>query len=218
MQAPSPYSHSLLAEARIVSRFPFLWQNGLTVSMPTKRPVLHIRNLLVLGICAVALSALPATVCAQSASATPASTELEAILFVQSPQPDNGQGAIHLVWVPQPIQRLCLGKTAQQCSTIDYCVRTTNRDVSMCRNLGIPFSSLPSYPRDMRPRRQLSVTYLSIAPIKSLAMLQDFYHRAPRPSLERLSLDARVKARVRFTRAPEDDDFDVLEILGVAPF
>jgi hypothetical protein len=49
-------------------------------------------------------------------------------------------------------------------------------------------------------------------------MLQDFYHRAPRPSLERLSLDTRVKARVRFTRTPEDDDFDVLEILGVAPF
>lgn len=216
MQARS--SHSLLAEARIVSRFPFLWHNGLTISMPTKRPVLDIRNLLVLGICAVALSALPAMGCAQSASATPASAELEAILFVQSPQPDNGKGAIHLIWVPQPIQRLCLGKTAQQCSTIDYCVRTTNRDVSMCRNLGIPFSRLPSYPRDMRPRRQLSVIYRSIAPIKSFAMLRDFYQRAPRPSLERLSLDTRVKARVRFTRTPEDDDFDVLDILGVAPF
>jgi hypothetical protein len=103
--------------------------------------------------------------CGQSAGATPTSTELEAILFVQSPQPDNGTGAIHLVWVPQSIQRLCLGKTAQQCSNIDYCVRTTNRDVSMCRNLGIPFSRLPSYPRDMRPRRQLSVIYFSIAPI-----------------------------------------------------
>lgn len=216
MQTPSPYSH--LAEARIVSRFPFLWHNGLTVSMPTKRPVLHIRYLLVLGFCAVALSAFPAMGCAQSAGANPASTELEAILFVQSPQPDNGKGAIRLVWVPQPIQALCLGKTAQQCSTIDYCVRTTNRDVSMCRNLGIPFSRLPSYPRDMRPRRQLSVIYFSIAPIKSFAMLQDFYHRAPRPSLERLSLDSRVKARVRFTRTPEDDDFDVLEILALAPF
>ena len=31
-------------------------------------------------------------------------------------------------------------------------------------------------------------------------------------------LSARVKARVRFTRKPDDDDFDVLEILAVAPF
>jgi hypothetical protein len=88
----------------------------------------------------------------------------------------------------------------------------------MSRNLGIPLSRLPSYPHDMRPRRQLTVTYFPVAPIKSFAMLQDFYHRAPRPSLERLSLSTRFKARVRFTRLPEDDDFDVLEILAVAPF
>ncbi len=167
-------------------------------------------------LCAVVLAALAAMALAQSASATahPAAAELEAILFVQAPQPDNGQGAIHLVWIPQPIQRLCLGKTAQQCSTIDYCVRTTNRDVSMCWDLGIPLSRLPSYPHDMRPRRQLSVTYFPIAPIKSFATLQDFYHHA----LERLSLAARVKARVRFTRRTDDDDFDVLEILAVTPF
>jgi hypothetical protein len=191
-----------------------------TVYMPTKRPLVQIRNLLVLGFCAVALSALPSMAQAPSAGATdqPASAEFNAILFVQSPQPNNGKGAIHLVWIPQPIQRLCLGKTAQQCSTIDYCVRTTNRDVSMCQNLGIPLSRLPSYPHDMRPRRQLSVTYFPIAPIESFAILQDFYRRAPRPALERLSLSTRVKARVRFTRTPEDDDFDVLEILAVAPF
>ena len=187
--------------------------------MPTKRPLVHIRNRLVLGICAATvLAALPPRAPAQSGGATANSTELEAILFVQSPQPDNGKGAIHLIWLPQPIQRLCLGKTAQQCATIDYCVRTTNRDVSICRSLGFPLSSLPSYPDGMRPRRQLSVFYFPIAPIKSFAMLQGFYHRVPRPSLERLSLSTRVKARVRFTRTPEDDDFDVLEILAVAPF
>ena len=157
---------------------------------------------------------------AQSAGATahPESTELEAILFVQAPQPDNGKGAIHLVWVPQPIEQLCLGKTAQQCSAIDYCARTTNREASTCRSLGIPLSRLPSYPHDMRPRRQLSVIYFAAAPVKNLAMLEDFYHRSPRSSLERLSLSSRVKARVRFTRRPEDDDFEVLEILAVAPF
>jgi hypothetical protein len=152
------------------------------------------------------------------AKADPASGEVEAILFVQAPQPDNGKGGIHLVWVPQPIERLCLGKTAQQCSTIDYCVRTTNREASICRNLGIPLSPLPSYPYDMLPRRQLSVIYFPAADVKNLAMLQDFYRRAPRSSFERLSLSARVKARVRFARRADDDDFDVLEILAVAPF
>jgi hypothetical protein len=179
----------------------------------------HMSNLLVRGFCAVALFTLPAMAIAQSTGtmAHPASTELDAILFVQSPQPDDGKGAIRLVWTPEPLQRLCLGKTAQQCSTIDYCVRTTNPDVSMFRNLRIP--RLPAYPRDMRPRRQMSVYYFPVAPIENFAMLQDdFYHRAPRHSLQRLSLSARVKARVRFTRTAEDDDFNVLEILAVAPF
>lgn len=187
--------------------------------MPAKRPLLPVRNLLVLGLCAVALLVLPATARAQSAGATaqPASTELDAILFVQSLQTKNGQDAIHLVWIPQPIQRLCLGKTAQQCANMDYCVRTTNRDVSTCRNLGIPLSSLPSYPHDMLPRRQLSVVLMALTP-NTFPVLQDFYHRAPRASLERLSLTTRVKARVRFTRTPDDDAFDVLEILTVAPF
>jgi hypothetical protein len=174
------------------------------MSVLAKRPLLRIRNLLVPGLCALALSVRPSVARDQSAGATahPASTELEAILFVQSPQPDNGKGAIHLVWVPQPIEQLLLGKTAQQCSAIDSCVRTTN--ASTCRNLGIPLSRLPSYPDDMRPRRQLSVIYFAATPVKNLAMLQDFYHRAPRSSLERLSLSVRVKARVRFTRRPEE--------------
>ncbi len=187
--------------------------------MPAKLQRLLIRHLLVLGHCAVALSALPTMARAQSAGATtqPASTEMEAILFVQSAQPNPDKNAIHLVWVPQPLQRLCLGKTAQQCANMDYCIRTTNRDVSMCRNLAVPLSRLPSYPPGMVPRRQLSVTFMRLTP-DHFTMLQDFYHRAPRASLERLSLSARVKARVRFTRKPDDDDFDVLEILAVAPF
>jgi len=177
------------------------------------------RNLFVLCLCAVAVLALPAMAHAQSAGATsgPPSTELEAILFVQSLPTKNGQEAIHLVWIPQPLQKLCLGKTAQKCADMDYCVRTTNRDVSMCRNLGIPLSRLPSYPPNMVPRRVLSVVLLRLTP-DHFATLQDFYHHAPRASLERLSLSARVKARVRFTRTPDDDGFEVLEILAVAPF
>ena len=46
----------------------------------------------------------------------------------------------------------------------------------------------------------------------------NLHHRAPRVSLQRPALSARVKAKVRLTRKPDDDDFDVLEILAVAPF
>ena len=160
------------------------------------------------------LFAAPQRCSAQSEHAQ--STEMEAILFVQAPATDDGKGAIHLVWVPQPLLTLCLGKTAQQCTDIDYCARTANRETPTCRNLG--GARLPVYPRGMRPRRLLSVLYYPAAPIGNFGALQDFYRDAPRAALERLSLRARVKARVRFTRTPDDDDFDVLEILAVAPF
>ena len=166
------------------------------------------------GFCLLA-SAISPIACAQSAAA--GSKEMEAILFVQSLPLKDGQQGIHLVWIPQPLQRLCLGKTAQQCADIDYCVRTTNRDVSMCRNLGIPMSQLPKYPTGMIPARQLSVTYMKLSP-DYFANLQEFFRRAPKASLQHLSMSARVKARVQFIRKADDDDFNVLEILAVPPF
>jgi hypothetical protein len=66
-----------------------------------------------------------------------ASTELDEVLFVQALPQDNGKGGIHVIWIPQPLQKICMGKTAQQCTNIDYCVRTSNRDDSRCKNLGI---------------------------------------------------------------------------------
>lgn len=186
--------------------------------MTEKTSRLWIRCLLIFGLSAAALST-PATMARAQSSGTTvqASTEMDAILFVQSLPTKNGQDGIHLVWIPQPLQRICLGKTAQQCADIDYCIRTTNRDVSMCRNLGIPLSRLPSYPPNMIPRRVLSVVLMRLTP-DYFANLQDFFRHASKASLEHLSLGARVKARVRFTRKPDDDDFDVLEILAVAPF
>ena len=85
---------------------------------------------------------------------------------------------------PSPSSDSASAKTAQQCSTIDYCVRTTNRDISMCRNLGIPLSRLPAYPHDMRPRRQLSVICFPIAPVKSFAIYRTSIaaHLGPRSS------------------------------------
>lgn len=169
----------------------------------------------ILSFCFVVLVALPTAARAQSANAT--SREMETILFVQSLHTKDGQDGIRLVWIPQPIERLCLGKTADQCSAMDFCIRTTTRSVKVCQNLAVPLSRLPSYPSDMVPRRQMSVTLFRLTP-DYFANLQEFYHHAPKASLEHLSLSARVKARVRFIRKPDDDDFDVLAIIAVAPF
>jgi hypothetical protein len=179
---------------------------------------LRSRNLLVLVFYVAGLFAFPSMALVQSgATAQSSSTQMDAILFVQSLKMKDGRDAIHLVWIPRPLQQLCLGKTSEQCANIDYCIRTTNRDVSMCRNLGIPLTHLPSYPPGMIPRRQLSVVLIHLSP-DHFANLQAFFHQAPKASLQHLSLSARVKARVRFTRKADDDDFDVAEILAVAPF
>jgi hypothetical protein len=121
--------------------------------------------------------------------------ELEASLFVQNPHVKGVKGGIHVLWIPQPIQKYCLGKTAEQCSAIDYCIRTTNRKISMCRNLSIDVTRLPSYPPGIRPRRLLSVVYFPVAPIKGFDNLLKFFERAPQGTLDRLSASARIKAR-----------------------
>lgn len=155
---------------------------------------------------------------AQSSDNT-GSVELEQFLFVQAPYwDDKTKGGIVVVWLPQPLQKYCLGKTARQCSTIDYCIRTTNRGSSTCANLGVNLARIPPYPAGTRPRRQLSVVYYPRAPIKGMDQLQKFYQSAPKASLQRLSMSSRIKARIRFTRKPDDDDFDLLEVLAVPPF
>jgi hypothetical protein len=111
-----------------------------------------------------------------------------------------------------------MGKTAQQCINIDYCVRTTNRDDSRCKNLGIGASRLPVYPHDMRPRRLVGVVYYPQAPIQGMEKLQGFYHSAPKSFFTHLSTGARIQARIRFTRSADDDDFDLLEVRSVSPF
>jgi hypothetical protein len=154
---------------------------------------------------------------AQSASDHPGSIELEQYLFVQAPERDNGQHGIVVIWLPAPLQRYCLGRTATQCSNIDYCIRTTNRESSQCRNIGVDLARIPKYPAGTRPSRMLSIQLFYLSPDR-FPQLQDFYKSAPRASLERISMSARVKARVRFTRKPDDDDFDLLDVVGVAPF
>ncbi len=142
------------------------------------------------------------------------SLELEPSLFVQLPGGKSSPGAVQLVWIPEPLEKYCLGKTHQQCASMDFCIRTTTKNVSMCRNLAVDLAHLPAYPPDMRPRRMLSVA-LYLARMKGWEELQDYVARAPKDRLEHFSPLARVKAKVTFTRTPEDDDFRVLEILSV---
>jgi hypothetical protein len=155
---------------------------------------------------------------AQAAFAQGDSTERDEILFVQAPEHDNGSGGIVVISIPEPLQRFCLGKTFTQCSSMDYCIRTTTKQVSMCRNLAVPLSRLPSYPPGMTPRRLMSLSFYKLTPGGPYAPLEDFYKSLPRSSLERISMGARIKARIRFTRTPEGDDFQLEQVLATAPF
>ena len=148
------------------------------------------------------------------------SVELEQMLFVQAPGPGGQKDGIVLVWLPEPLQKLCLGKTATRCATIDYCIRTTNRDVAECRDLGINLPRIRPYPPDTRPRRMISMTLFKIRELNGngYGLLQKYYNSAPPASLARLSMSARVKARIRFTRKADDDDWDLLQIIAVPPF
>ena len=98
---------------------------------------------------------------------------------------------------------------------MDFCIRTTSKNVSTCRNLAVDLAHLPAYPRDMRPRRVLSVVLYPPTRMKGWEELQDYVARAPKDRLDHFSELARIKAKVTFTRTPDDDGFRVLEILFV---
>ena len=138
-------------------------------------------------------------------------------LFVTTTEPPM-EGTIQVVWIPEPILKLCLGKTANQCAAMDFCIRTTTKNVSTCKNLPIPLARLPKYPPDMHPRRQLSITYSKIvpklSPVKGIDNLVNFFHSKPSDRFARLSMDNRIRARVSLTVKPNDDDFNVLEFFA----
>jgi hypothetical protein len=157
-------------------------------------------------------------VSAQSPAVQPDSVDIEQVLFVQTMPLKNGKTGIILLWIPQPIQKYCLGKTSQQCATMDFCLRTTTPSVAMCRNLGGALQHMPRYPRDMRPRRQLSIVFIPPSTIQGFEIVQNLVQSAPQSSLEHLSLSARIKARIHFSRSPDDDDFKLLEVLAAPPF
>jgi len=156
---------------------------------------------------------------ASALAAGPATSEREEFLFVLNPPPGpTFQGAIQVLWIPATVQPHCLGKTHDQCSAIDYCIRTTNRNVSQCRNLAVDVSRIPKYPAGSYPARVLSVTYFRAADtIKNFSKLLQYVDASPKSEFDRLSLKSRIKARIRVKRSADDDDFELLEVLAVPP-
>ena len=163
----------------------------------------------------VAATVLCAVAVAQTPRPGDSSLELEPSLFVQLPGGKSTPGAVQLVWIPEPLEKYCLGKTHEQCASMDFCIRTTTKNVSTCRNLAVDLAHLPTYPPDMRPRRMLSVALIPPTRMKGWEELQNYVARTAKDRLEHFSPLARIKAKVTFTRTPEDDDFRVLEILSV---
>ena len=146
------------------------------------------------------------------------STELETSLFVQLPGGKFNPGAVQLVWIPEPLIKYCLGKTHQQCASMDFCIRTTTKTVSMCRNLVVDLAHLPTYPADMSPRRMLSLAMIPPTIMKGWQELEAYMAHLPKEKLEYFSREVQVRAKVRFIRKPDDDDFRVVEILSVPTF
>ncbi len=143
------------------------------------------------------------------------SLELEPSLFVQLPGGKSTPGAVQLVWIPEPLEKYCFGRTHEQCASMDFCIRTTTKNVPTCWNLAVDLAHLPAYPPDMRPRRMLSIALIPPTRMKGWEELQNFVARTSKDRLEHFSPLARIKAKVTFTRTPEDADFRVLEILSV---
>ena len=158
------------------------------------------------------LFAIGLMACASIARAQ--TTELEETLFIQTPVTAGFKGIV-FVWIPQPIEKICLGKTVTDCASMDFCIRTTTKSVKMCQSLPVPLARLPQYPPNMRPARVISITLQFPATLPGVDSVRQFMDGAPKESLNRLSLSARVKAKIKFTRTPEDDTFWMEEALSI---
>jgi hypothetical protein len=68
----------------------------------------------------------------------------------------------------------------------------------------------------MYPRRVLTVTYFRGAiAIKGVGDLLEYFDGQPRSDFDRLSMKARISARISVKRSADDDDFELLEVLHV---
>jgi len=171
--------------------------------------------------CVLALSLIPqASLAAPAAQEGPA--EVETSLFFQDAHWKSPKGgpatpaAITVAWIPEPIQEHCLGKDLQECSTIDFCIRTTTKTVAMCKNLPANLRNLPRYPAGTTPPRVFSITFSNRAPnIPGFDNLRKYVDAAPSGSFDQLSMQARITARVRLTGTANNGNFALLEVVSV---
>jgi hypothetical protein len=164
----------------------------------------------------IGLVALAALAPAQSSNVQ-STVELQEFLYILNPHFKEHPDAIDLMWIPKTVESLCLGKPFEKCASIDYCCRTTNQDVSMCRNLKMDLSKLPKYPPDVRPKRVLSIAFYLGSLIKGWPALQTYYDSQPPGTFDRISKSQRIKARIKLIRSADDDQFELLEVLAVPP-
>ena len=151
---------------------------------------------------------------APAAGGQPDTTEMEQTLYLQAPDFPGGANSIVLVWLPEPLASTCLGRTMKECFNIDYCIRTTNPNGPQCKNLAVPRARLPKYPPGMQPHRAISIVLRAPGNNNGFDRLKEFYRRAPKESLERLSSDATIRARIRYNNSPSFEGFTLLEVLS----
>jgi hypothetical protein len=139
--------------------------------------------------------------------------EMTQTLYVQAPDFQDGGKSIVLVWLPEPLESTCLGRTMKECALIDFCIRTTNPNGPQCSHLGIPRAQLPHYPAGMQPRRAITVMLRFLDDTHGYDKLKAFYKSADPSSLRRLSSDATITARIRYNSG-SFEGFTVLEVLS----
>ena len=113
--------------------------------------------------------------------------ELEEILFVQNAKTPPEKGAIYVLWIPQPVLKYCLGKSAEKCARIDFCIRTTSKEVSTCQNLGLDARACTGI--RPAPARRASSESLISRRLRSKAWT--FFKASTRVSQERHSIPCR---------------------------
>jgi len=163
---------------------------------------------------ALELAAAPPPAVSAPIGGQPDGIEMQQTLYVQAPDFPGAGDSIVLVWLPDPLVSTCLGRTMKQCFKIDYCIRTTNPNSPQCRNLGILRSQLPHYPAEMRPRRAISVVLRALSNDNGFDKLKAFYRNSSSSSLNTLSPDATIQARIRYDDNPSFQSFYLLEVLS----
>ena len=189
------------------------------IPMPNPKSASTISRLAAITVTGMLACVIPFA--AQSQSPNEGASELEQSLFVLNPHLKNAKGVeipgvLEVISIPQPIQKYCMGKVSDQCSTIDFCIRTTTKTVAMCQKLPPNLRNLPPYPAGMRPNRMYSISFSQRAPnIKGFDALRQFYDAAPHGTLDVLSARGRFKAKIRFAKTANDGIFELLEVLSV---